>query len=314
MVLFLRLPEETDFMRNHLIAVRKIIFRSFKKYRSDDPVKLAGTTAFFTIFAVAPILIIITAVTGLIIGEDIMSERIYAELNSLIGEEGADFVATIVENFRGTERNIIGTIIGIIIFLIASTTFFTILQNSLNHIWRVRAKPKSNLLKALKDRLLSFGLIISIGFILLVLLVVDAALSFFRDFLENYFDQFAFVLIRSINIVISIGVLVLVFALIYRFLPDTRMQWKVTWTGAVITSLLFVAGRYVIGLLLGIADIGIMYGAAGSAVVFLLWVFYSAVILFFGAEITQQYAAYYNYDIRPKDYAVEIEISEKAYE
>jgi membrane protein len=297
-------------IKSRLSAVRKIIVRSIKKYQKDDPVKLAGTTAFFTIFAIAPIFIIITAVIGFVIGEDTISDRIYEELNSLIGTEGAGFVATIVENFRETDRNILGTIIGVSVFLIASTTFFTILQNSLNHIWRVRAKPKSNIIKALKDRLLSFGLILSIGFILLVLLIIDAALSFFGDFLENYIDQYALVLIRPINIAISFGLLVLIFALIYRYLPDTRMQWKVTWVGAIVTAVLFIAGRYIIGLMLGIANIGVMYGAAGSAVIFLLWVFYSSIILFFGAEITQQYAEYYNYDIQPKDYAVRIEISE----
>jgi membrane protein len=293
-----------------LSAVRKIIVRSIKKYKIDDPVKLAGTTAFFTIFAIAPIFIIITSVIGLVMGEDTISDRIYGELESLIGTEGTDFVATIVENFRGTDRNIVGTIIGVFVFLIASTTFFTILQNSLNHIWRVRAKPRSNILKALKDRLLSFGLILSIGFILMVLLVIDAALSYFGDFLENYIDQYAIVLLRPVNIAFSFGLLILMFALIYRYLPDTRMKWKVTWVGAIITAVLFIAGRYIIGLMLGIADIGIMYGAAGSAVIFLLWVFYSSIILFFGAEITQQYAEYYNYDIQPKDYAVRIEISE----
>lgn len=297
-------------IKSRLSAGRKIIVRSIRKYQKDDPVKLAGTTAFFTIFAIAPIFIIITAVIGFVIGEDTISDRIYEELNSLIGKEGTGFVATIVENFRETDRNILGTIIGVSVFLIASTTFFTILQNSLNHIWRVRAKPKSNIIKALKDRLLSFGLILSIGFIMLVLLIIDAALSFFGDFLANYIDQYALVLIRPINIAISFGLLVLIFALIYRYLPDTRMQWKVTWVGAIVTAVLFIAGRYIIGLMLGIANIGVMYGAAGSAVIFLLWVFYSSIILFFGAEITQQYAEYYNYDIQPKDYAVRIEISE----
>jgi membrane protein len=295
----------------YLLAVRKIVVRALKQYRKDDPIKLAGTTAFFTIFAIAPIFIIITSLLGIILGQDEITRRILNEIESLIGGEGAEFVETIVENFRGTERNIPGTIIGLVVFLIASTTFFTILQNSLNYIWRIRAKPRSNLLKSLKDRLLSFGLILSIGFILLVLLIVDAALSFFADFLTEYIDEYAIVLMRIINIIVLFGVLVLIFALIYRYLPDTRIKWKVTWVGAIITAALFVVGRYVIGLALGMADIGVMYGAAGSVVIFLLWVFYSSIILFFGAEITRQYAIYFDYDIKPKDYAVRIEISEK---
>jgi membrane protein len=295
----------------YLLAVRKIVVRALKQYRKDDPIKLAGTTAFFTIFAIAPIFIIITSLLGIILGQDEITRRILNEIESLIGGEGAEFVETIVENFRGTERNIPGTIIGLVVFLIASTTFFTILQNSLNYIWRIRAKPRSNLLKSLKDRLLSFGLILSIGFILLVLLIVDAALSFFADFLTEYIDEYAIVLMRIVNIFVSFGVLTLIFALIYKYLPDTKIKWKVTWIGAIITAALFVVGRYVIGLALGMADIGVMYGAAGSVVIFLLWVFYSSIILFFGAEITRQYANYFDYDIKPKDYAVRIEISEK---
>ncbi len=298
-------------MKKYLLAVRKIVVRSFNQYKKDDPVKLAGTTAFFTIFAIAPIFIIITSLLGIILGEEEITRRIYNEIELTIGEDGSEFIETIVENFRETDRNMLGTIIGLVVFLIASTTFFTILQNSLNFIWRVRAKPKSNVLKALKDRLLSFGLILSIGFILLVLLIVDAALSFFGDFLAGYIDEYAMILIKVINIILLFGVLTLIFALIYRYLPDTRIRWNVTWVGAILTAVLFVAGRYVIGLILGIADIGVMYGAAGSVVIFLLWVFYSSIILFFGAEITRQYAIYFEYDIKPKDYAVRIEISEK---
>jgi membrane protein len=299
-------------MKKYLIAVRKIVARAFRQYQKDGPIQLAGTTAFFTIFAIAPIFVIITSLLGIILGEDEIARRILDEIQSLIGQDGAEFVATLIEDYGGTERNITGTIIGLAVLLVTSTTFFTILQNSINYIWRIRAKPKSNLLKALKDRLLSFGLILSIGFILLVLLIVDAALSFFGEFLTNYMEEFAVLLVRILNIIVSFGVLVLIFALIYRYLPDARIKWNITWVGAIITAALFVAGRYVIGLALGMADIGVMYGAAGSVVIFLLWVFYSSIILFLGAEITRQYAIYFGYSIEPKKYAVRIEISEKS--
>lgn len=297
-------------MRKGFHAVWKILANSFKKYQKDDPVKLAGTTAYFTIFAIAPIFIIITSVLGLIMSEEAISTRIYNELNFLIGPQGGDFVKTIVENFRETERNIAGTIVGILIFLVTSTTFFAILQNSLNFIWRVRAKPKNNVIKALKDRLLSFGLILSIGFILMISLVIDAVLAFFSDFLENYLDHYALVIIKPVNFIFSFAILLLIFALIYKYLPDTRIRWRVIWVGAFVTAVLFTAGKYLIGLLLGMSDISVIYGAAGSAVIFILWVFYSSIILFFGAEITQQYAEYYNYEIKPEEYAVRIEINE----
>jgi membrane protein len=298
-------------MTGRFKAIRKILINSIRNYKKDDPVKLAGTTAFFTIFAIAPIFIIITSVLGLLIGQETVSEKVLSEIESLIGQEGAGFVETIVDNFRDTERNIQGTIIGIIIFLVASTTFFTILQNSLNFVWRIQAKPRNNLLKALKDRVLSFGLIISIGFILLISLIIDAALGIFGDFLQDYIEGYALVLVRILNYIISYGIMIIIFALIFKYLPDTKIKWQVIWVGAIVTATLFTAGKYLIGLGLGLSNIGVIYGAAGSAVIFLLWVFYSSLILFFGAEITKQYAEYYNFKIMPKDYAVKFELSEK---
>ena len=297
-------------MKKKLKSVWKILLRSVKGYKKNDPIKLAGTTAFFTIFAVAPILIILISVLGFVLEEDTVRQRIFEEVESIIGLQGAEYIETLVDNFRNQQLTTIGTIIGILLFLIASTTFFTVLQNSLNFVWRVKAKPRSNILKALKDRLLSFGLILSIGFVLLVMFVGDLALSYFTDFLERYIDEYAFILIRPISIVFSFAIMVLIFALIYKYLPDTKTKWKVIWVGAIVTALLSIIGRYIIGFVLGMADIGIMYGAAGSVVIFILWVFYSSLILFFGAEVTKQYACYYNIDIMPKDYAVKIKIKE----
>ena len=297
-------------VKENVYAVRKILKNSFIKYRKDDPIRLAGTTAYFTIFAIAPILIIIISVLGVVFEEQTISNKIYNELNILVGNQGTDFIKSIIQNFRKTERDLIGTIIGVVIFLIASTTFFNVLQNSLNFIWRVRAKPKNNFFKTVKDRVLSFGMILSMGFILLVSLVIDAALSFLKDFLNNYIENYTFLFIRSINFILSFGILTFIFALIYKFLPDTKIKWRVTWVGAIITAVLFTIGKYLIGLVLGASNINVMYGAAGSVVAFVLWVFYSSIILFYGAEITQQYAEYYNFDIKPKSYAVQIEINE----
>jgi membrane protein len=308
--LVIKLVHKQNYMKEKLRSVRKILVRSIKEFKKDDPVKLAGTTAYFTIFAVAPIFIIIISVIGFVLEEQTVRERVFEEVESLIGSQGADFVEMLVDNFRDRDQSTAGTVIGILVFLIASTTFFTVLQNSLNFVWRVQAKPRSNILKALKDRLLSFGLILSLGFILLVMLFVDLALAFFTDFLEGYIDEYALVIIKPVNLGFSFAVLVLIFALIFKYLPDTKISWNVTWVGSIVTALLFTAGRYIIGLFLGAADIGIMYGAAGSAVVFILWVFYSAIILFFGAEVTKQYAIYYKHDIVPKDYAVKIRIQE----
>ncbi|MFW6212335.1 MAG: YihY/virulence factor BrkB family protein, partial [Spirochaetota bacterium] len=222
-------------LRDHGRAVKEIVVRAFKKYGRDDPIQLAGTTAYFVIFAVAPILIIITSVLGLVIDEQTVSSKLFDEINSLVGEQGGEFIQTLVQNFQESERNVAGTIIGVVVFLIASTTFFSVLQHNLNFIWRVRATPKSGVLKTLKDRLLSFGLILSLGFILLISLVIDAALAFFRDFLEGYVDRVTMYIIEPANFIVSFLVVVLVFALIFKFLPDAKITWRVTWIGAIIT-------------------------------------------------------------------------------
>ncbi len=297
-------------MIEFLRSARKVIVRAFRKFRKDDPVRLAGTTAYFAIFAMAPIVIIIISLAGIIMGKQEISSQVYAQLNDLIGDQGTSYIRNLVDNYSSQDKNTLGTVIGVGVFLITSTTFFTVLQNSINYVWRVRAKPRHNLVKALKDRLLSFGLILSMGFLLMISMLIEAVISVLKDYIDRILPGVEVVLIIFSNIVLTIGIMMLIFAMIFRFLPDAVVKWKVTWVGALITACLFEGGRALIGLFLGTSNIGIMYGAAGSLVVILLWVFYSSMIFFFGAEITQQYASLYAGEIIPKNYAVKIKISE----
>ncbi len=296
--------------RRYAAAARHIIVESVRKYQRDDPIKLAGTTAYFVVFAVAPILIIITAVFGLVVDAQTVSVRLYEEIAAHIGTQAAEFVQTLVESFRDVDRGLAGTIVGIAVFLFSSTTFFSVLQKNLNFIWRVRAKPKSNLLNTLRDRLLSFGLILSLGFVLLVSLLIDVLVGFLRDLVSGLLSEHALFLIQPINVVVSFGIVTVIFVLIFKFLPDTKVPWRVTWVGALVTAVLFTIGKYIFGVALSLTDVGEMYGAAGSVVILLVWVFYSSIILYFGAEVTEQYAHYLQLDIEPQDHAVRIEISE----
>lgn len=295
------------------IKFREIFFlikRSIRKFNEDDPVRMASSTAFFTMFAVAPIIIIIISAVGLVMEEATIRNKAYEELQALVGQQGTEYIKSLVSNFRGTERNIIGTIIGVVIFFIASTTFFIVVQKTLNHIWRIKAKPSHDFLKTLKDRVMSFGLIISLGFILLVSLFIETGLSVLNDFLTRNLPDFTVVIMTIANYLLSFGIITLIFAMIYKFLPDANIKWRVVWTGALITAVLFTAGKFLIGFLLGNSNVGVMYGAAGSLVVILLWVFYSSMIFYLGAEITQQYASTYSRGITPKRNAVSIEIKE----
>jgi len=291
--------------------VWELLKRSAVQYKKDDPVRLASTTAYFTVFGMAPIIIIIMSVTGILIGQEEIQEKLFTELNNLIGQQGTDFLEGIVDNYQDTRRSVTGTIVGFGIFLVSSTSLFIVLQRSLNFIWRIRAKPSKSLLKSLKDRILSLGMVLSLGFILLISLVIDTAISVFKTWLSDHFENLTLILIETGNFVISFGIFMLIFAMIFKFLPDAKIKWKVTWTGAFITTLLFVAGKTLIGIFISNSNIGAMYGAAGSLFVILLWVFYSSLIFFFGAEITQQYAEINHYQIRPKAHAVAIEINEQ---
>ncbi len=288
----------------------RLLSGAARKYGRDDPVRMAGNTAFFMIFALSPILIIIISSAGLVMDDQLIREKVYNQFQTLIGDEGTAQIREIISNYRDPQRDLLGTIVGIVIFLVASTTFFSVLQNSLNYIWRIRAKPRHKLLKMLKDRLLSFGLILSFGFIMLVTMLIDAGLSLLQDYLSHYLPDTALVFAEVMNIILSLAVTTLAFALIYKFLPDGKIRWNVTWFGAFVTALLFNIGRYLIGFGLSLANIGVIYGAAGSLVIILLWVFYASIIFFFGAEITQQYAKTYGEKIIPSDYAVEIKIKE----
>ncbi len=297
-------------MENKLRRVFELFRRAIRRYKKDNPVQLAGTTAFFAVFAMAPVIIIVVSAAGILLGQDQIQTKLFEQIDNFLGEQGMKYIRSIVENFQDTQKSIFGVIVGFIIFIFISTTFFSILQNSLNFVWRIRAKPRHNILKALYDRVISFGLILSLGFVMLISFIVDAAMSLFKDFMYESFPEFTVLIIEVGNSIFSFAIVMIFFAMIYRFLPDAYIKWRVTWVGALITTILFLLGKAIISFGLGSTNIDAMYGAAGSLVVILLWVFYSSLIFFFGAEITQQYAEMYSLDIKPKDYAVRIEINE----
>jgi membrane protein len=297
-------------MKEKFRQIFGLLKRAGIKYRRDNPVQLAGTTAFFAIFAMAPLIIIIVSAAGILLGQEQIQTKLFAEIDQFLGEQGTQYIRNIVENFQDTRKSITGTIVGFVIFIFISTTFFSVMQSSLNYIWRIRSKPRNNLLRALYDRLISFGLILILGFVMLLSILADTAISLFKDLMHEKFPDLTILIIEVGNFLVSFAFIMVIVAVIYKFLPDAHLKWRVTWMGAFITALLFVIGKALISLGLGITNIGAMYGAAGSLVLILLWVFYSALIFFFGAEITQQYAEMYSYDIKPKDYAVGIEIKE----
>ena len=269
---------------------------AYQGWKEDNASRLSAALAYYTIFSLAPLLVIVIAITGLIWDAGAVRTQILSQVQSLVGAEGAEFVANLMTNTGSPGEGILALVIGILTLLFGALGVFNELHNSLNIIWNVRVEKPKGFLQSLKklilDRLLSFTMILGIGFLLLVSLVVTAGLSATQETIGDAVPIPEF-LLQIVNLVISLGVITVLFALIFKFLPDVRINWRDVWMGAFVTSLLFSFGKTAIGLYLGNSAVASTFGAAGSLVLLLLWIYYSAQILFFGAEFTQVYANNY---------------------
>ena len=296
---------------NRFVDYFKIFKKSVGHFGANRPVEHAGTTAYFAIFSMAPILIIIVSVFGYFAGDEAIREKLFEEINVLLGNESTRVLRNAIENYNLAQNSTIGTIIGVSFFLISATTLFSAMQNSINYIWRIQVKSKLKwgVINLLKTRLLSFGVILSMGFVLLVSLVVDASIAFLRDFLSKQFTPDFIILAQAANILLSLAIVSGVFVLIYRYLPDLQVKWSASWYGAIITAVLFAIGKIVIGVIIGNSNLGAVYGAASSFAVILVWIFFVSVIFYFGVELTYQYSKYYNHKNKPVKFAIPFEIS-----
>lgn len=270
----------------------RLFWDALKGWSKDDVPRLGASLAYYTLFAVSPILVIAIAIAGSVFGAEAVRGQIVGEIDGLIGRQGAEAIQAILQ---GAHRNPTGTfaiIIGTITLIVAASGAFLELQHALNTIFRVKTDPKkSSIERLILSRLRSFGLVVSIGFVLLVSLLVSAALSALSTRIQS--SGFGGpLLLQAINMIVSLAVMTLLFGLIYRFLPDVRLKWRDVWTGAFVTSLLFAIGKFLIGLYLGQSSVASSYGAAGSIVVLLVWVYYSAQIILLGAEFTRVYAEF----------------------
>ncbi len=276
---------------------------TFKEWGEDKVSRLAAALAYFTVFSIAPLLIIAISVAAIFFGEEAARGQIVGQIQGLMGQEGAEAVESMIANANQVQGGLIASIIGIVTLLFGASGVFGQLQDALNTIWEVAPKPGQGVVNFVRSRFLSFGMVLIIAFLLLVSLVVSAAVAGAGTYVAGIAPGMA-VLWESINFLISFGVITLLFAAIYKVLPDVKIAWGDVWVGAAVTALLFTIGRTLIGLYLGNAAVGSAYGAAGSLVVLLVWVFYSAQILLFGAEFTQVYTRRYGSHIRPSKFAV----------
>lgn len=294
-------------LRDHL----KIVLKAIKRFAANNPVGMAATTSFFAIFSIAPMLIIIISVFGMFTNDAIIRAKLFNEVSGLIGNDSSRLLQTAIDNYNISEKSGLGALIGGGLFLISATTLFSIMQNSINYIWRIRVKSKLklNVLKFLRDRLFSFGLILSLGLVLLISLVIDASMSIFQDWLSSTFDPEFITLFNLLEMSAALLITVVVFTLIFRYLPDIEVKWKASLFAAVCASVLFFIGKYLISIFIGKSQLGVIYGAASSFVVILLWIYYVSLIFYFGVQLSHQYSVYYKHDNKPLKFAEPFKIS-----
>jgi membrane protein len=287
------------------------LFKSaFKGFSEDKVPKLSASLAYYTVFSLGPLLIVIIFLCSIFLKQEAIEGSIYTQINGFIGSNAAAQIQEIVKNASFSGKGTMAGIIGVITLIIGATGVFAEIQDSINSIWGLKPKPKAGMMKLIKDRLLSFGMIGSLGFLLLVSLAITAVVETIGNRLKDQFPDVTVVVFYIVNLILTIGITSLLFAVIFKVLPDAKIKWKDVWAGAITTALLFMLGKFAISFYISKSDVGSTYGAAGSLVILLLWIYYSSIILYFGAEFTKAYAMKFGSAIHPSKYAVVVERKE----
>ncbi|MFT2009627.1 YihY/virulence factor BrkB family protein [Pontibacter sp. 13R65] len=281
-----------------------LLVETWLEFLDNNSFQKGAALAYYTVFALPPILIIIISAAGYFFGERAVSGEIYYQIKELIGSEGAYEVQKMVESINDFTDISFATLVGTVVLFVAATGVFVSLQDSLNEIWHVRPNYKRGYLKALLDRVLSFGMILAVAILLLVSLLANAVLVAIGDFLTARFSGWVFYVLHAANFVSNLVLVMLLFACIYKYLPDVKIKWRDVWVGAFVTAVLFSIARGIVGFYLGKADVGSAYGAAGTVIIILSWVFFISQMIFFGAVFTFVYSRKYGHNIYPADYAV----------
>ena len=281
-----------------------VIIQSFKGFSEDKIPKYSAALAYTTVFSFGPLLVVIIFLCSIFFGQEATQGRIYDQMVQFVGQDAALQLQTIIKNASLSNKGSLAAIIGIITLILGATAVFAEIQDSINTIWGLKAKPKKGLLKLLRNRFLSFSVVVSLGFLLLVSLAVSTVIEGLSDRLKASFPNVTVVIFYILNLLISFVVITALFGLIFKVLPDAKTKWKDIWPGALASGILFMIGKFAISFYIGRSDIGSTYGAAGSLVVLLLWVYYSSMILYLGAEFAKAWSSYKGTSIRPNDYAV----------
>ena len=284
---------EKKFKLKHLPS---LFVKTFNAWNDDDPWRLSAVVAYYAVLSLPGLMVILINIVGSIWGAEIVQGQLTNEIASVLGDDAADTIKTMITETLDTEKNVISTLIGLASMIFGATGAFYQLQVSLNKIWKVEDSGKFSFKKLLTDRARSFAFILVIGFLLLISFIVSAVIAALNSYIKELFPNIVLYVAYLLDLILSIGVVTTLFALMFKYMPDTKIRWKTVWIGAFITSILFTLGKYLLGLYFGTSNPGSTYGAAGGIVLVLLWVSYSCLIFFFGAEFTRVFSMKYGHD------------------
>jgi membrane protein len=285
-------------------GIWNVLKDSSEGFTEDKVPKLGGSLAYFTLFSLGPMLLVIIYLAGLFLGKQAVEGSLHNQIQQLVGEGAALQIQEIIKNVSISKQGNVAAIVGFITLFLGATSVFAEIQDSINSIWHLKLKPNQGWRRTLIKRLVSFGVIASLGFLLLVSLAASALVEALGKTLRDMIPGAGVVVFYIISLALTLGIATLLFAIIFKILPDAKLTWKDVWPGAIVTAILFMIGRFAISFYIGKSDIGSTYGAAGSLVVLLVWVYYSSLILYFGAEFSKAYAIRYGSGIHPRNYAL----------
>jgi len=292
-------------MKTHLQKIFTVLKNAFREWLAKDPFHESAVIAYYAIFSLPGLLVVIMTLAGYFFGREAVNNQVAAQFTSTMGAETARQIQDMIIQATRLRNTLLATVIGIATILIGATGVFAEFQNALNVIWEVKLDPKkSGIWEIIKIRLFSFGLIVSIAFLLVVSLLISALITAFGNWLSGHFSDSFLLILQLLNSGLSLIILAILFALMFKFLPDAKIKWKHVWIGSFVTAFLFEIGKFGLGYYFGKVNPGTGYGAAGSVILILLWVTYTSMIVFFGAEFTHAYATMFSGKIAPNEIAI----------
>ena len=280
------------------------------EFTNSNGMKFSAALSYYTVFAIAPVMVIIISLCGVLFGQESVKGELFVQVNQLVGAQAAAQVQDIILKVHKSGQGVFATIVSSTVLLIAATSIFGEIQDSINKIWGLKSKPKKAWWKMILNRIISFSLILSVGFVLMISLLMNAMVAALSGYLQKHIPGSGAIFIQVVNQLLSFTITTFIFAMIFKILPDAHITWKDVIKGALLTAILFTLGKLGIGYYVGRSKLDDLYGAAASIIILMVWVYYSAIILYIGAAFTKVYARHYGGKIRPNQYAVWVALQE----